>query len=159
MRSADRLRALALAAACLAPLAAAAADCAPGVVDLRDADTTLRFNVEVMDDAEERAQGLMFRESLPKFSGMLFVYDTPQPVAFWMKNTLIPLDMLFFDDAGRLVNVKRGARPHDETPVIGGENIRYVLEINGGLTDALGIDLGAEMRNPAVEHGAWACAE
>jgi uncharacterized membrane protein (UPF0127 family) len=156
MRSADRLRALVLAAACAAPLAAAA-ECAPGVVDLRDPDTTLRFNVEVMDDVQERAQGLMFRESLPKFSGMLFVYETPQPVAFWMKNTLIPLDMLFFDDEGRLVRIKSQARPHDETPVVGGENIRYVLEINGGLAEELGIDVGAELRHPAVEQGAWSC--
>ena len=141
----------------LAPAAALAADCAPDRVDLRDADTALRFQVEVMDSAEERAQGLMFRESLPRFSGMLFVYDRPQPVAFWMKNTLIPLDMLFFDAAGRLVRVKSEAQPHDETPVVGGDAIQYVLEINGGLAAELGIDLGAELRHPAVTGAAWGC--
>ena len=109
-------------------------DCAPGRArPARLRTATLRFSVEVVDDAAERAQGLMFRESLPKFSGMLFVYETPQPVAFWMRNTLIPLDMLFFDGAGRLARIKRDATPHDETPIIGGDDIRYVLEINGGL--------------------------
>ena len=156
-RSADALRALALAAACLwAPLARAD-DCAPGVLDLRDPDTTLRFHVEVMDDADERANGLMFRESLPHFSGMLFVYDSAQPVAFWMRNTLIPLDMLFFDQTGTLTRIKREAQPHDETPVMGGDAIRYVLEINGGLADQLGIDLGAQIRHPAIEGAAWPC--
>lgn len=142
----------------LAAGAASAADCAPDQVDIRDPDTALRFKVEVMDDAAERAQGLMFRESLPKFSGMLFVYEEPQPVAFWMKNTLIPLDMLFFDGEGRLVRIKSAAQPHDETPVIGGTSIQYVLEINGGLATELGIDVGAEMRNPALTGAAWSCA-
>lgn len=134
-----------------------AADCAPDQVDLRDADTTLRFHVEVMTTEEEREKGLMFRESLPKFSGMLFVYDSPQPVAFWMKNTLIPLDMLFFDGEGRLERIKSSAQPHDETPVYGGNDIRYVLEINGGLAKSLGIEPGAEIRNPAIVGGAWSC--
>ena len=89
MRLGHAARALALAGTL--PLSALADDCAPDAADLRDADTTLRFHVEIMDTADERAQGLMFRESLPKFSGMLFVYDTPQPVAFWMKNTLSTL--------------------------------------------------------------------
>jgi uncharacterized protein len=144
---------LALAAA----LPASAEDCAPGVADLRDADTLLRFSVEVADSAEERARGLMHRQSMPKFSGMLFVYETPQPVAFWMRNTLIPLDMLFFDDAGRLKTIKSNAQPLDETPVLGGESIRYVLEINGGLAEQLGLDVGAEIRHPAIEGAAWSC--
>ncbi|MFO1209620.1 MAG: DUF192 domain-containing protein [Amaricoccus sp.] len=155
MRSASAALALALALAGAA--AGRAADCAPDVVDLRDADTSLRFHVEVMDTEEGREKGLMLRESLPKFSGMLFVYDEPQPVAFWMKNTLIPLDMLFFDGKGKLERIKSQAQPMDETPVIGGNDIQYVLEINGGLAEQLGIEPGAEMRNPAVKGGAWAC--
>ncbi len=131
--------------------------CLPGVADVRDADSSARFQVEVVDTPEERAQGLMFRESLPRFGGMLFVYEEPQPVAFWMRNTLIPLDMLFFDDQGRLVSIKHEAQPLDETPVPGGDGIRYVLEINGGMAAELGIDLGAELRHPAVEGAAWPC--
>lgn len=154
----DRLI-LALLLAAATSGAALAAECTPGALDLRDADTTLRFTVEVRDTVEERAEGLMNRPSLPKFSGMLFVYETPQPVAFWMKNTLIPLDMLFFDGSGRLVSVKDRAVPHDETPIFGGRDIRYVLEINGGLAASLGIQPGAEIRNPALDQSAaaWRC--
>ena len=113
----------------------------------------------MVDTAEERAEGLMHRESLPRFSGMLFVYDRPQPVAFWMRNTLIPLDMLFFDAEGRLTRIKSQAQPLDETPVVGGDAVQYVLEINGGLAAELGIDLGAELRHPAVTGAAWSCAD
>jgi uncharacterized membrane protein (UPF0127 family) len=138
---------------------ALAEDCVQDVLDLRDPDTALRFHVEVVDDATERARGLMFRESLPKFSGMLFVYETPQPVAFWMRNTLIPLDMLFFDGSGTLRRIQSRAVPLDETPIPGGNDIRYVLEINGGLAADLGIDLGAEIRHPSLEQAAaaWTC--
>ncbi len=90
---------------------------------------------------------------------MLFVYEEPQPVAFWMRNTLIPLDMLFFDGSGRLERIHSNAVPHDETPIPGGNDIRYVLEINGGLAESLGIDLGAEIRSPALDQAAaaWPC--
>ena len=142
----------------LAAAPAVAADCAPDRVDIRYGGSTLRFHVEVVDTAEARAQGLMNRESLAKFSGMLFVYETPQPVAFWMRNTLISLDMLFFDAEGRLVRIGREAQPLDETPIPGGDAIQYVLEINGGLADELGIEPGAELRHPAVTGGAWSCA-
>jgi uncharacterized membrane protein (UPF0127 family) len=150
--------ALALACALGAP-ALAQEGCDAGVLDLRDADGRLQFRVEVMDDAAERSRGLMFRESLPRFAGMLFVYESAQPVAFWMRNTLIPLDMLFFDGTGRLVRIEAEARPHDETPVVGGEAIRYVLEINGGLAAELGIEPGAEIRHPALDQAAaaWPC--
>jgi uncharacterized membrane protein (UPF0127 family) len=149
----------ALGVALLLPRLALAAACAPGVLDLRDADSTLRFTVEIADDAGERAQGLMNRESMAKFAGMLFVYETPQPVAFWMRNTLIPLDMLFFDGSGRLERIKVNATPHDETPIPGGDDIRYVLEINGGLSQALGIEPGAVIRSPALDQSlaAWPC--
>ena len=150
----------ALGAALFWAAAAVAESCAPATLDLRDSDTALRFSVEVMDTEADRAQGLMNRESLPKFSGMLFVYPEPGPVAFWMKNTLIPLDMLFFDETGTLVNIHENARPLDETPIPGGNDIVYVLEINGGLAAELGIDLGAELRHPALdqESAAWPCA-
>jgi len=135
----------------------AAADCAPDQLDLRSDGSALRFHVEVMDTEAGREKGLMFRESLPKFSGMLFVYEEPQPVAFWMKNTLIPLDILFFDGEGKLERIAPNAQPHDETPLFGGNDIRYVLEINGGLAAELGIEPGAEIRNPSVKDGAWTC--
>lgn len=141
--------------------AAAADECAPGVLDLRDADATLRFEVEVVDSEEGRARGLMFRESLPRFGGMLFVYPEPEPVAFWMRNTVIPLDMLFFDQTGRLTRIHENAVPLDETPIPGGNDIVYVLEVNAGTVASLGIELGAEMRHPAIDPdlAAWSCAE
>jgi len=144
----------------LASAPAARADCAPDRLDLRDGETQLRFTVEVADTEETRARGLMFRETLPRFGGMLFVYETTGPVAFWMKNTLIPLDMLFFDEAGVLTRVHPEAVPGDLTPIPGGDAVRYVLEIGGGSAASLGIVPGAEMRHPAVlqQNAAWPCA-
>lgn len=149
-----------LGAALLLPASSVlAADCAPDRLDLRQGETTLRFRVEVADDAAERSRGLMYREQLPRFGGMLFVYDAPEPVAFWMKNTLIPLDMLFFDASGRLAAVHENAVPGDLTPIPGGDAIQYVLEINGGAARRLGIVPGAELRHPALDQAqaAWPC--
>lgn len=103
----------------------------------------------------------MFRESLPPSAGMLFVYDRPGRPSFWMKNTLIPLDMIFADPSGRVTRVHAMARPGDTTPIPGGEGVQFVLEINGGLAARLGIAPGAEMRHPAVNQtqAAWPCAE
>ncbi len=153
-------RALAAAMALAVSAGAAAAECAPGIADLRMGQTRLRFQVEVADTDPERARGLMFRESLPRFGGMLFVYDQAQQVSFWMKNTLIPLDMLFFDESGRLVEVHENAVPGDLTGIPSEEPVRYVLEINGGAARELGVEPGAELRHPAVdpEAAAWSCA-
>jgi uncharacterized membrane protein (UPF0127 family) len=77
---------------------------------------------------------------------------------FWMKNTLIPLDMIFADAAGRVTRVHAMAVPGDETPVEGGAGVQFVLEINGGLAERLGIAPGAELRHPAIGDGAaWPC--
>lgn len=108
------------------------------------------FRVEIADDAAERARGLMYRESMPLSQGMLFVYDRPQQLAFWMRNTLIPLDILFFDETGTLVRAQEMARPLDETPLPGGVS-QFVLEINGGLAARMGISEGAKLRHPAVD--------
>jgi uncharacterized protein len=148
-----------LGAACSA--SAAAAECASDLADLRLGESQWRFRIEVVDTDAERARGLMFQENLPKFGGMLFVYEDPQPVSFWMKNTLIPLDMLFFDQSGRLVNLGENAVPGDPTPIPGEGQVQYVLEINGGLAAELGISPGAELKHPAIDpsSAAWACED
>lgn len=160
MRTPDFIRLVAAFLLALVCPLVAAANCAVDFVDIRTEQSSLRFRVEVADTPESRAQGLMFRESMPRFSGMLFVYEAPGPVAFWMRNTLIPLDMLFFDPSGLLTHVHANARPLDETPIPGGENVLYVLEINGGLAETLGIAEGAVLRHPAIDpaQAAWSCA-
>ena len=118
-----------------------------------------RFAVEVADDGPERAQGLMFRERMAKSAGMLFVYQRPQRASFWMKNTLIPLDMIFVDPQGRVLAVHANAVPGDTTSIDGGTGVKLVLEINGGLAARMGIGPGAELRHPAIAQAdaAWPC--
>lgn len=134
--------------------------------ECRDNRVTLRgdwgqaaFTVEVADEAEERAQGLMHRDYMAKTAGMLFVYPAPKAVGFWMKNTLIELDMIFADSTGTVRRVHHRAQPHDERPIMGGRNIQYVLEINGGLAAQLGISEGSQLRHPAIDTkaAAWPC--
>lgn len=137
----------------------ASAGCDFNVADLRLGATQVRFRVEVADTDAERALGLMHRESLPQFAGMLFVYDHPQSVSFWMKNTNIALDMLFFDSTGTLTHVHENAVPGDLTPIPGVGDVQFVLEINGGAARDLGVVTGAELRHPAVdpEEAVWRC--
>ncbi|MES2813955.1 MAG: DUF192 domain-containing protein [Pseudomonadota bacterium] len=152
------LRALVLAAV-LPGSAWAQAACAPGRLDLRWEGGKESFSVEVADDGEERAQGLMFRTELAPASGMLFVYEMPRRVSFWMKNTLIPLDLVFADASGTVTRVHSGAVPGDLTPIDGGEGVQFVLEINAGLASKLGIGPGTLLRHPAIpsETAAWSC--
>ncbi|MEM8802533.1 MAG: DUF192 domain-containing protein [Pseudomonadota bacterium] len=133
------------------------AACETGRVDLRGEWGTARFSVEVADEADERSQGLMNRPSMPTSAGMLFVYERPQFVSFWMRNTLIPLDMLFIDQTGIVQRIHENAVPLDETAIPGGDGIQYVLEINGGLSSRLGIEVGSEVRHPSIGAAAWAC--
>ncbi|MBN2905874.1 MAG: DUF192 domain-containing protein [Rhodobacteraceae bacterium] len=136
----------------------AGAQCADDQVDLRGPWGSARFAVELADDPQERAQGLMNRAALPVMSGMLFVYPRPQRAVFWMKNTFIPLDMIFLDAQGRVVGVHENARPLDETPIDGGSGVLAVLEVNGGLAARLGIAPGSVLRHPALgPDAAWPC--
>lgn len=138
----------------------ALAECRDDRVELRGPWGSAAFTVEVADTDETRARGLMHRASMPRFSGMLFVFEPPPgPVAFWMENTLIPLDMLFIDQAGRVGHVHHEARPLDRTTIPGGDDVLYVLEINGGMARRLGIAPGSELRHPRIDPAlaAWPC--
>lgn len=134
-------------------------DCAVDTVYLKGDWGLARFTVEIADDAAEQAQGLMHRESLPLGAGMYFVYDRPRTASFWMRNTLIPLDMLFIDASGVVQYIHHEAVPMDETPIRGGDEILTVLEINGGLAERLGITEGSVVRHPAhaTHMPAWPC--
>jgi len=138
---------------------ASAGECHDNQVVLRGDWGQARFSIELADDEAERAEGLMFRESMPKNAGMLFMYPAPKQVAFWMKNTMIPLDMIFLDETGTVKRVHKMAKPYDTTPIRGGEGILAVLEINGGLAQTLGITEGSEIHYPAFDSGlaAWPC--
>lgn len=118
-----------------------------------------RFAIEIADDARERAQGLMHRESMPSSAGMLFVYERPQPLSFWMRNTLISLDLLFIDATGTVQHIHHSAKPLDETPIPGGSDLTHVLEINGGLAKAMGIVPGTVVRHPTFSNlvANWPC--
>lgn len=138
---------------------ASAGECRPDLLELRGDFGTGRFTVEVVDTPDSRAKGLMFRESMASGAGMLFVYEKPQSVAFWMKNTLIPLDMIFAGADGTVRHVHSNAVPGDLTAIPGGDDIQFVLEINGGLAKAIGLAPGVELRHPAIpaETAAWPC--
>jgi uncharacterized protein len=109
-----------------------------------------RYVVEVADDDAERARGLMFRDSLAADHGMLFIHELEEPQAYWMKNTRIPLDILYFDDARKLVSQQRDVPPCSLgdacPPYPSNAPARYVLELNAGEAARLKLREGAELR-------------
>jgi uncharacterized protein len=150
-------------AACLAAASCGAAAAEPACRDdqlhLRGDWGQARLTIELADDEAERAQGLMHRQSLAQGAGMLFVYPESRNVGFWMKNTLIPLDMIFVDATGTVARVHANATPGDLTPIMSGSDVKAVLEVNGGLAARMGINPGTELRHPAFDAGsaAWGC--
>lgn len=106
------------------------------------------FDVEVARTVTERARGLMFRESMPPDAGMLFVYPGEQQIRMWMKNTLIPLDMVFVDSEGRILEIAENTEPLSETVIASSGPARAVIELNGGTARRLGIRSGDRVRHP-----------
>lgn len=102
----------------------------------------VQFEVEIARSAKALERGLMFRTRLPDKTGMLFSYDMPHVVNMWMRNTLIPLDILFIDARGVIVNIKENAQPHDETVVSSRYNVLSALEIPAGSVKKYGISVG-----------------
>lgn len=106
------------------------------------------FTVEVADTRARRKRGLQHRQTLAADAGMLFDYKESRPVSMWMKNTVVPLDMLFIDAAGKVVRVARDTRPLSLTPIPSGEPVRAVLELNAGTARRLGIRRGDRVHHP-----------
>ena len=100
---------------------------------------TVTFRVEVARTPEERERGLMYRDRLAPDAGMLFTFEAPTDLTFWMKNTFIPLDMIFMDGGRKILGIVDNAPPRSLASRGIGQPSQYVLEINGGLSSRLGI--------------------
>jgi uncharacterized membrane protein (UPF0127 family) len=129
-------------------LGAAAASAEPLVI--HSGGSAYKFEVEVVSTPADRERGLMFRKSMAANAGMLFLYPDEGSVSFWMKNTLIPLDMLFLKADGSIAHIAHNAVPHDETPIDSGAAVKAVLEVNGGTAAALGIKEGDRVESVAL---------
>jgi uncharacterized protein len=107
-----------------------------------------RFTVEVAETPAQMEQGLMFRRTMAPDAGMLFDYKTPTVATMWMRNTLIPLDMLFVDAQGRIVNIHERAVPQSLDVIAAASPVRAVIELNGGTAARLGIAPGDRVQHP-----------
>jgi uncharacterized membrane protein (UPF0127 family) len=137
----------------LAPVALSAAELPTAPLDIVTADgKSHHFTVEIADTPDERETGLMNREQLAADAGMLFDFKAPEDVAFWMKNTLIPLDMLFIDQSGHIVNIAERTVPNSLVPIGSVKPVRAVLEVNGGTAARLGIKPGDKILEAIFPH-------
>jgi uncharacterized membrane protein (UPF0127 family) len=110
----------------------------------------LEFTVWLADTPRRQSQGLMFVRSLPELRGMLFVHPSPQPISMWMKNTYIPLDMVFIDSKGRIQQIVEQTRPHSLDLIQSAAPALAVLEIAGGEARRLGIHVGQLVTHAAL---------
>lgn len=134
---------------CLAPLLLLFAGCANAGAPWVELSGQ-RYSVEIADDDAERSRGLMFRDEMPADHGMLFIHEGEQPLAYWMKNTRIALDILYFDDELKLVSQQRDVPPctmGDRCPPYASDApARYVLELNAGQAQKIGLRDGEVLR-------------
>lgn len=110
-----------------------------------------RFTVEIADTPAERERGLMYRQTLAEDAGMLFLFEDEVRRSFWMKNTYLPLDMIFIQASGRIAAIVENTTPLSLEPVSPKVNAKAVLELNGGTAARRGIAVGARVHYPALE--------
>lgn len=121
-----------------------------GYATLTTSTGTYRFSIELADDEAERAKGLMFRQHLAPDAGMLFDFGEERPVAFWMRNTFISLDMIFIAADGTVKTIHEKAIPQDPTSIPSGVPVRFVLEIPGGRSREIGLQPGDRLSHSLV---------
>lgn len=119
-------------------------------VEVVTATGSHRFRVWIAADDRSRTRGLMFVRDLPADRGMLFLFEQPQPAAFWMKDTYIPLDLVFIDATGRVLNVGHDARPLSLAPIESEGPVIAVLEVQAGTAARIGLAAGDRVRLPSL---------
>ncbi|MCU0830327.1 MAG: DUF192 domain-containing protein [Rhizobiaceae bacterium] len=117
---------------------------------IRSAQGDTRLGVEIADTPEERARGLMFRSDLPRDRAMLFDFQQDRAVAMWMKNTPLPLDMIFAGADGVISKVIVGTTPFSEAVLASDGPVRYVVEVNAGVAAEIGATVGARLVHPLI---------
>ncbi len=133
------------------PIAAARAEAALQRLEFVTDSGSHVFRVELADTPAERAKGLMFRRAMPEDHGMLFDFHTETPVMMWMKNTYIPLDMVFVSRNGVVARIAEDAKPMSESIIDGGQAYA-VIELNAGAARKIGLKPGDVVRHPAFKN-------
>ncbi len=116
-----------------------------GELQFMDAETgepITSIDIEVKQDDAGRAEGMMWRRSMEEDQGMLFIMERSEPQSFWMRNTYIPLDIMFIGEDKRIVNIRKNAQPQTLDPQPSKGNAKYVLEVIGGFSDQFGVEAG-----------------
>ena len=147
------MRAVLLSFALVIGSAAAAAALPTVTISVATAKGSTSFKVEVAGDHASQEKGLMFRKTMAANAGMLFDFHTTVMTTFWMKNTILPLDIIFIRSDGTISSIAGNAVPFSEAPIPSSEPIRAVLEINGGRAGALGIEPGDKVRGAIFTPG------
>jgi uncharacterized protein len=153
--SISRSLSLAWCALIIAALMTEFVEAAPASVTFEESSLTIEaahdsfeFQVEMAVSPEQRSRGLMFRESLEEDRGMLFDFGRPQRAAMWMRNTYVPLDMLFIDAHGQITQIAANTQPLSDAVIASRELVRAVLELRGGVSAKLGIKPGDRVIHP-----------
>ncbi len=120
-------------------------------VTIAGSHKNITFDVDVADTEEKQAYGLMYRRSLPDTQGMIFIFNPPREAVFWMKNTIIPLDMLFISPDRTIGLIVHSATPNSETPLPSQGKVMAVIEIKGGLSKKYGLNIGDKVYSPVFE--------
>jgi uncharacterized membrane protein (UPF0127 family) len=110
----------------------------------------IRVSVEIADTTQKRSFGLMYRRDLPESHGMFFLFPREEPLSFWMKNTPLPLDIIFINTAHKIVSIAQNTMPFSEKPLPSGSPAQFVLEVNGGFCQRHGIATGDRVDLPAI---------